>query len=102
MAQFSKFIRPGYQMVTVPNNATNNIYISAYKNGASVVIVAINMGTEAATQPVTLTGGAAPASFTPYTTSASQSLVAGSNITVSAGGFSYVLPAQSVVSFVSN
>lgn len=103
MAQFSKYIRPGYQRVNVPNNPTANVYVSAYKNGTSLIIVAINMGTSTINQPFTISGGTLPASFTPHiTNSGTKSLSTESNVNVSITGFSYVLGPQSVTTFVSN
>ncbi len=58
MAQFAKYIRPGYQRVNVPNNLTPDVYISAYKRWSEhLVIVAINMGNSPVSQPLTITGG---------------------------------------------
>jgi glucuronoarabinoxylan endo-1,4-beta-xylanase len=102
MAQFAKYIRPGYQRVNVPNNPTPNVYVSAYKSGTALVIVAINMSNSPVSQPFIIGGGTAPASFTPHITSATVNLSTENNVNVSGAGLSYVLPAQSVVTLVSN
>ena len=101
MAQFSKYIRPGYQRIDATYNPTPNIYVSAYKKGSGFVIVAINMGPALVSQPFSM-GGSAPASFTPHTTSATASLSGGPAVTVSGGSFSYVLAPQSITTLVSN
>ncbi|GGB05287.1 glucuronoxylanase XynC [Puia dinghuensis] len=101
MAQFSKYIRPGYQRVNVPYNPTSNIYISAYKDGPSLVIVAVNMATVVVNQPFSISGST-PASFTPHITSASKSLSTEGVVSVAGASFSYPLPAQSITTLVSN
>jgi glucuronoarabinoxylan endo-1,4-beta-xylanase len=101
LAQFSKFIRPGAQRVSVPYNSTNNVYLTAYKKGTSVAIVAVNMGATVVNQPFSF-AGSPPSSFTPYITSASQNLSSQSPVSVSGGSFSYPLPPQSITTLVSN
>ena len=101
MAQFSKFVRPGYQRIGVPYSPTNNVYVTAYKKGTSLVIVAVNMGATAVNQPFSI-AGTPPSSFTPYITSASLSLSSQSSLSAAGGSFSYPLPPQSVTTFVSN
>jgi O-glycosyl hydrolase len=65
--------------------------------------VAINKGTAAATVPIAIAGGTAPASFMTHTTSSSQNLVAGTTpVAVSGGSFSAMLPATSITTFVGN
>ena len=101
MAQFSKFIRPGAQRIGAPYTVSNNVSLTAYKNGTGLVIVAVNMGTTAINQPFSI-GGSSPSSFTPYITSASLSLASQSTVNVNGGSFSCVLPAQSITTLVSN
>jgi glucuronoarabinoxylan endo-1,4-beta-xylanase len=102
MAQFSKYVRPGYQRVNATYNPETNVYVSAYKNGTNSVIVAINMGADAVRQPITVSGGTIPASFTPHITSGSKSLSTETNVAVAGGAFTYPLPAQSITTFVSD
>ncbi len=54
--QFARFIRPGYYRVDCTINPTYNVYTSAYKNGDDVVIVAVNMSTEAKTINISVPG----------------------------------------------
>lgn len=98
ISQFARFIRPGYFRMGVSGSSSPSVYLSAYK-GAKTVIIAINMGTTAADQKITLQNGTV-ASMVPYTTSQSQNAVAGSAIAISGGSFTYTLPAQSITSFV--
>jgi len=102
MAQFSKYIRPGYNRVDASANPTTNIYISAFKGSGKVVIVAVNLGTTDVNQQFAISGGKAAASFTPHTTSADKSMAVGDKVNVLDKGFTYSLPAKSVTTFVSN
>lgn len=102
MAQFARYIRPGYQRVTASYNLSADIYLSAYKNGTSVVIVAINIGDSLVSQPFSISGGAVPGFFTPHITSGTANITTGTMVKVIAGGFTYPLPAQSITTFVSN
>jgi len=99
---FSKFIRPGYYRIDATQAPTSNINVSAYKNPTNTqhVIVAINNGTSQVSQKFNLTGITAGV-FTPYITSSTQNLVKLADVVVSGGSFTYNLPAQSVISFVS-
>ena len=100
MAQYAKFIRPGYQRVDVSNPAPN-VYLSAYKGNGKSVIVAVNMGAPA-TVKFTTSGETAAGSYTPHITSSSKNLSTESSFGVSNSSFTYQLPESSVVTFVSN
>lgn len=101
MAQFSKFVRPGAQRVGAPYIVSNNVYLTVYKNGTGLVIVAVNMGTTVVNQPFSF-AGSSPSSFTPYITSATLSLSSQQSVSVAGGSFSYPLPPQSITTLVSN
>jgi glucuronoarabinoxylan endo-1,4-beta-xylanase len=99
MAQFSKFIRPGYVRVDATKNPNNNVYTSAYKGDNKVVIVAINRGTSSVNQNFVLQNGTA-ASVSSWVTDSSRNLGTGSTINLTNGSFTAQLPAQSVTTFV--
>ncbi|WP_224753670.1 carbohydrate-binding protein [Paenibacillus terricola] len=101
MAQFSKFVRPGYVRVDATKNPDTNVFVSAYKGSGKVVIVAINRGTSAVSQRFVLQNGTA-AQVTPYVTDGTRNAAAQSNISVSNGAFTAQLPAQSVTTFVGD
>ncbi len=101
ISQFARFVRPGYYRVSATSNPLSNVYVTAYNDGAKVVIVALNMGSIAVTLPFTVQGGTA-SSFTPYVTSSSENCAEGSASTVSNGSFTATLGASSVTTFVSN
>jgi glucuronoarabinoxylan endo-1,4-beta-xylanase len=100
MAQFAKYIRPGYQRVDVANPAPN-VYLSAYKGNGKSVIVAVNMG-GSTTVKFTTGGETAAASYTPHITSSSKNLSTESSVSVSSSSFTYQLAESSVTTFVSN
>lgn len=100
MAQYSKFIRPGYVRANATYNPNSNIYVTAYDGSGNYVIVAINMGGSAVNQPFNFSG-ASVSSFTPYQTSASAATLQQlSAVQTSNGSFTYTLPAQSITTFV--
>jgi len=99
LAQFAKYIRPGYQRVDVSNPAPN-VYLSAYRGNGKTVIVAVNMGASATVKFTASAEGTA--SYTPHVTSASKNLSTESSVAVSSSSFTYQLPDSSVTTFVSN
>jgi glucuronoarabinoxylan endo-1,4-beta-xylanase len=101
MGNFSKFVRPGYARVDVSGTIPAGLLVSAFKNPAdgTIVVVAINPNTGSTTLPVYLSGSSV-AQVTPYVTSASQNLAAGTAIAVSGSSFSASLAGQTVTTFV--
>jgi glucuronoarabinoxylan endo-1,4-beta-xylanase len=98
MAQYSKFVRPGYLRYNSTCSPSSNVYVTAYGGSGHHVIVAINMGSAAVNQPFTIQGTTV-SSLTPFRTSASQNLAQLANVTVSNGTFTYSLPGQSITTF---
>jgi len=101
MSQFAKFVRPGFHRVSARANPQTDVYVTAYKNGSKVVIVALNMGSSSLSQTFTIQSGTV-SSLTPYVTSSVKNCVEGNNIAVSNGGFTVTLDASSVTTLVSN
>jgi len=98
MAQYSKFVRPGYHRYNSTYTPSSNVYVTAYGGSGHHVIVALNMGSAAVNQPFTIQG-ATVSSLTPFRTSASQNLAQLANVTVANGTFTYSLPGQSITTF---
>jgi glucuronoarabinoxylan endo-1,4-beta-xylanase len=98
MAQFSRFIRPGYVRIDVPQNPATNIYVSAYKNGDDVVIVAINKNTAAVLQDFSIPGVKVP-KWERYVTYASKNVAKEADISASTS-FRATLYGSSVTTFV--
>jgi glucuronoarabinoxylan endo-1,4-beta-xylanase len=101
ISQYAKFVRPGFYRVSVTANPQLYVYVTAYKNGSNVVIVALNSGPNSIDQAFVFSNGSAT-SFTPYVTSSSKNCGQGSVATVSGGRFTGTLEPYSVTTFVSN
>ena len=99
MGQFSRFIRPGYVRVSATASPAAGVYLSAFTSSGHLTIVALNQGGSAAPVAFTIQNGTVP-SLTPYQTTASGGLAAQAAVSVSAGQFTYTLPAQSITTLV--
>jgi glucuronoarabinoxylan endo-1,4-beta-xylanase len=104
MGNYSKFVRPDYVAVTLSGNDNADTLLSAYKSadGATVVIVAINKGSAAASPKIGFAGGTAPASCTPHVTSATANLMAGTAVPVADGALTTSLASKTVTTYVCN
>lgn len=104
LAQYSKFVRPGYYRIDATHKPRTGVSVSAYQQTSNdaLVIIATNYTSSAVSQTFTLTNAPTFTTLTPYITSASQSLATLSNVTVSSNSFTYSLPAQSITTFVGN
>lgn len=96
MAQFSKFVRPGYVRVDATKQPITNVFVSAYKKGNDVAIVVVNKTTSTKTLTITVPNTKVT-TWERYTTSASKNLVKGTNVTGSS--FQVTLDAASVTTF---
>jgi glucuronoarabinoxylan endo-1,4-beta-xylanase len=104
LGNFSKFVRPGYYRVGVmgaPTPSGSAPLVVAFTNPAdgTVAIVVVNGG-GAQSVSFFISGTAWPASVTPYVTTASSKLAAGTAIRLTGARFSAPLDAQSVTTFV--
>jgi glucuronoarabinoxylan endo-1,4-beta-xylanase len=104
LGNFSKFVRPGYYRADVagaPTPSASAPLVVAFTNppDGTLAIVVVNGG---AAQNVSffVAGTAWPASVTPYVTTTSSKLAAGTAVSVSGGRFSASLAGQSVTTFV--
>jgi glucuronoarabinoxylan endo-1,4-beta-xylanase len=101
LGNYSKFVRPGYNRVDITGTVPSGVLLSAFKGSdGTVVVVAINKSTGSVTVPISIAGGTAPASCTPWLTSSGANLTSGTAITVSGGSFSAALASMTVTSFV--
>ncbi|WP_112139091.1 glycoside hydrolase [Glycomyces dulcitolivorans] len=99
MAHYSKFVRPGHQRITATANPQAGVYISAFKSGSRLVIVAVNKNASAVYLPFTVEG-AGSGTFSTWVTTASQTLAPYSAVTMTNGAFGSQLPAQSIRTYV--
>jgi len=99
---FTRYVKPGYRRVVLSGAIPAKVLLSAYKSDdGKVVVVAINETTTAQSIPITIAGGTAPTSMTPYQTTATANWAAQTAVPVTGGIFSAALPAMSVTTFVS-
>ena len=102
MAQFSRFIRPGFTRVYT-TSSRGSASISAYVKNSKIVIVAVNGGSASVEQTFTVNGlTGAFESVTPYITSGAKNCEQQSDVAVSSGTFTTTLPDSSITTFVGN
>lgn len=99
MAQWARYVRPGYNKISCTANPATNVYTTAYKSGSKIVVVAVNLNTTDTYQPFSISG-ATVAGFNRYRTTASSNL-ASDSFGISGGAFGITLPASSVTTLVS-
>jgi glucuronoarabinoxylan endo-1,4-beta-xylanase len=99
MAQFSKWVRPGYRKVSATANPQTNVFVTAYKSGSKLVLVIINQNNTIVAQPFGITG-IITTGFNRYYTDASSNLK-DSNFTIPGYNFSINLAPLSVTTLVS-
>ncbi|MBE3008441.1 cellulose binding domain-containing protein [Microbispora sp. NEAU-D428] len=101
MAQFARFVRPGYVRIDATANPAPNVYVSAYRSGNTVVIVAINKGTSAVSQQFTV-ANAGSAGVSSWLTDASRNVAPQAATSMSNGSLTVTLPARSMTTFVTS
>jgi O-glycosyl hydrolase len=106
MAQYAKFIRPGFVRVSATPPAAPDVYTTAYKGDAAsddegrLVVVAVNMSPEP--RDITLdAGGSCVDAFSRYTTSASKDVADDGLVQLAEGRAAVTLEGESVTTFVS-
>lgn len=99
MAQYSKFVRPGYVKVSATTNPNTDVYVSAYKGDNQAVIVAINKGSSSVNQNFVINNGIIK-SVDRYRTSATENLAKTASLSTNSQNFWAHLPANSVSTFV--
>jgi O-glycosyl hydrolase len=101
LGNYSRFIRPGYVRVEITGEVPDGVEPTAFLGpDGTVAVIVINHNDAAVEMPITIAGGGAPASMTPYVTSASDDLAEKDAVSVTDGTFAATLPAMSVSSFV--
>jgi hypothetical protein len=102
MAQWSWFVKPGYNRIDASATA-GSAFITAFDdtNSGNFAIVAVNTNSSSISQIFNLNNfPGTVSSVTPWITSAAMSLSNQPPVTVSGSSFSYTLPALSVVTLV--
>jgi glucuronoarabinoxylan endo-1,4-beta-xylanase len=99
LAQFSKWVRPGYYRVEATYNPQTDVYVHAFK-GTHIVFVAMNRSSSSKSQTFTCSG-ATITSVQKYTSSQSKKAASDGTVAVTNNSFTATLDAQSVTTFVS-
>lgn len=99
MAQYARYVRPGYNKISCTANPVTGVYVTAYKSGTKLVVVIVNQNSAVTYQPFTLSG-ITVTGFNRYVTTSSSNLAANS-FTVSGSSFGINLAASSVTTLVS-
>ncbi|MEV4344515.1 cellulose binding domain-containing protein [Actinoplanes sp. NPDC049596] len=102
MAQFSRFVRPGYVRVDATANPASNVFVSAYRGGDTVVIVAVNKNTSAVSQQFTLAGTTTSGTVAAWLTDAGNNVARQSALSMANGSVTATLPARSVLTLVTS
>ncbi len=100
MSQYARFVRPGSYKISATVNPTSSVYVTAYKNGSTIIIIAINQNTGEASLPFSISGATVSA-FSRYVTSNGSNVAKGSDLTVSGKSFEISLPNSSITTLVS-
>jgi O-glycosyl hydrolase len=100
MAQYSKFVRPGFLRVSATQPSNTEVAVTAYKGGKQLVVVALNRATTAQTIRLDVFNGCATR-LSRFTTSSTENLAEGEAVTLVDGGATVSLGAQSATTFVS-
>jgi len=73
MSHFAKFVRPGYTRVDATASPQSNVFVTAYKSGSTVVIVALNQNSSSQSVTFSVSGGTV-SSYTKYETTSSNNV----------------------------
>ncbi len=101
MAHYARFVRPGSVRIAATATPASNVYVSAYRNGTTVVIVAVNKNTSAVSQQFTISGSTAT-SASSWVTDANRTVAPQGATAMTNGSLTVSLPARSITTFVTN
>jgi glucuronoarabinoxylan endo-1,4-beta-xylanase len=99
MAQYARYVRPGYSKISCTSNPTSGVYVTAYKSGSRLVIVIVNQNSATTYQPFSLSG-ISVSGFNRYYTNSTSNL-AQNSFSVSGSSFGINLTPSSVTTLVS-
>ena len=99
MAQYSKWVRPGYRKVNATASPQANVFVTAYKSGTKLVLVIINQNNTMVAQPIGLSG-ITTTGFNRYYTDANSNFKE-SNFTIPGNNFSINLAPLSITTLVA-
>jgi O-glycosyl hydrolase len=100
MAQYARFVRPGFTRIGASTPSASGLNVTAYKNGSQVAVVVVNTSSSSQTTTLNVRNGCVE-SFAKYTTSGTKNVAKETSVTLSANSASVTVDAQSVTTFVS-
>jgi glucuronoarabinoxylan endo-1,4-beta-xylanase len=102
LAQYSRFVRPGYTRIDATHSPTSGVSASAYRDTSAggYAIVATNYNSSSAALTFSIMNAPTLTSVGPWSTSASENLSEGSAIAITGNTFMATLPAQTITTFV--
>ena len=99
MAQYARYVRPGYSKVSCTSNPATGVYVTAYKSGTKLVVVIVNQNTSTTYQSFSFSG-ITVTGFNRYATTSAANLATNS-FAVSGSSFGINLLPSSVTTLVS-
>jgi glucuronoarabinoxylan endo-1,4-beta-xylanase len=99
MAQYAKFVRPGFKRIAAATNTLSNVYVTAYKNDTNVVVVVVNRNSTSKNFDLSIPDAPFP-NLVKYTTSKTKNLQKGDIVPGTQNLFSVSVDASSVTTFV--
>ncbi len=101
LAQYASFIRPGSVMVGATFNPSPDVFVTAYTNSNTLVVVAVNTNSTAAASQAFSISGMPVTAVVPTVTDTNENMSQEASILVTNGNFTANLPAESTTTFVS-
>lgn len=103
IAQWAKFVRPGWVRVDATANPTSGVDVTAFKNPSTgdFAIVAVNENGSASPVNFALKG-LTTVSVTPYLTSNTATITPQASVSLASNSFNYSLAGQSITTFVGS
>jgi O-glycosyl hydrolase len=103
LAQYSRFVRPGWIRVDTSAAPTSNVLLSAFVNSTKdhIAVIAVNMEASSESFVLSLDTGTF-GTITPYRTSVSENLVMLETIAGGTNAVQVTVPAQSITTFTSS
>jgi glucuronoarabinoxylan endo-1,4-beta-xylanase len=101
MAQFSRYIRPGYQKISCTANPSTGVYATAYKSGSKVIVVVVNQNSASTYQDFNISGLTVSNGFQKYVTSSSKNCQYVNDVAITNNAWGISMDASSVTTLVS-
>ncbi|MCF0215274.1 MAG: carbohydrate-binding protein [Fibrobacteraceae bacterium] len=103
LSQYARFVRPGFVRIGATAKPEDQIFVSAFKNADSLVVVIVNrdISKKAHSLSFDIPGLASSVAFTPYTTTETKNVEKGADITAANGKFNISISEEGVTTLVA-